>query len=815
MTSYATGPVVSSGRGGGYTGGLVGRSDGAITASYATGPVTGGGRSAGDVGGLVGYSAHNVIRASYATGPVDGGDGSTNDVGGLVGYGLEVNIDASYATGNVVHRPQDNAGALLGDNSASALNASYGFGAVEGGGSVNSLGSPPMGVVTALQLTLDNAGGGARPWNSAGISTQDAWDFGTNQQRPLLKYGDYDGTGTTFNCNLFPPRACRGSGTLLPGQGGLTLDGPSLALFGDEVTLSAAVDARVPITSWLWQQLQGPTVTLTDANSPEPRFAAPTDSGSLLFQLTADDGTRDQYLELFTVEIIEDHVLVSPARVQVPEGGSALYTLKLPLPPTGAVTVQLQLMPASLAAYEFEVTPRMLAFDASDWSVAQTVTIRLNEDDVDTPDQEFRIRHQVMTAGGGSLTAATDVVVQLIDNDERGIRFTRAGVETSRESVREDQGPYVYAVALRSEPTGTVEVGLALAGDTAVVDTFLPAILTFMPAQWSEMQTVSITLLNDEVDSGLRNLDIVHTAAGGDYDSVVQTLMLEVGDDDSQPNRLALTVEGLMIDGVAAPVGEPVVIPEGSTASMTLVATLNNAAFTVPKTLVLALGGGDATPDSAPLGEFDFVLGAEDFSVRVSPLANPAVFLSAPVEVTIPADQSTVRVDIEIVGADDRIDEETEVFMITGSVAGVAMPGTVTFAIGDNDERGVTVIQLGSSNIVETNEIFYYRFTMQLRTQPTGTVIIDLTDNLVLPPGFTLDAGPSEVRFGVAMLDLDDEDFEKLGGHWNVPQTLSFNFVDDEVDSPDDSPWTFSPRAFGADYDRGGDRAVLRHVHRQ
>ena len=71
-----------------------------------------------------------------------------------------------------------------------------------------------------------------------------------------------------------------------------------------------------------------------------------------MFQLTAGDGARDQYLELFTVEIIEDYILVSPARVPVPEGGSALYTLRPPLQPTGAVTVQLQLMPAALGGLQ-------------------------------------------------------------------------------------------------------------------------------------------------------------------------------------------------------------------------------------------------------------------------------------------------------------------------------------------------------------------------------------------------------------------------------------------------------------------------------
>ena len=217
---------------------------------------------------------------------------------------------------------------------------------------------------------------------------------------------------------------------------------------------------------------------------------------------------------------------------------------------------------------------------------------------------------------------------------------------------------------------------------------------------------------------------------------------------------------------------------------MMLVATLNNMAFTVPKTLTLALGSSDASLDSPPLGEF--VLGEEDFTVRAFPPPGSAVFLSAPVEVPIPAGQNTVTVEIEIEGADDRVFEETETFTITASVAGVAMSGAVTFAIGDDDERGVTVTPVSSSSVEEENGFFTYRFAVQLNTQPTGNVIINLRESadLSLPPGFTLNAGA---------------DGEFTPGDWNVPQTLTLNFVDDPVASPD-SRWEIIPSAMGADY---------------
>ena len=64
----------------------------------------------------------------------------------------------------------------------------------------------------AAQLTAANAGSS---WNDAGSNILGAWDFGTDDLLPALKYADYDGEGTAFSCGQFPAGACD---TLLPGQ---------------------------------------------------------------------------------------------------------------------------------------------------------------------------------------------------------------------------------------------------------------------------------------------------------------------------------------------------------------------------------------------------------------------------------------------------------------------------------------------------------------------------------------------------------------------------------------------------------------------
>ena len=211
IASYATGDVYG-GAGSDQVGGLAGSNQNNTTASYATGAIYGGAGN-DDVGGLVGKNGGNIL-ASYATGAVNG-DAGNDKVGGLVGYDYGGNVMASYATGATDGGGEsDNVGPLIGvkDNpySVSVITVSYGFGNVANG-TVNNIGAPPSGVTSARSLTLANAGS---QWNRVSSNTLGAWDFGTADQPPVLRYADYDGPGKKYNCDQFP--AC---GSLMPGQG--------------------------------------------------------------------------------------------------------------------------------------------------------------------------------------------------------------------------------------------------------------------------------------------------------------------------------------------------------------------------------------------------------------------------------------------------------------------------------------------------------------------------------------------------------------------------------------------------------------------
>ena len=289
--NYATG-VVEGGAGRfDKVGGLVGKQEGgSITASYTTGSVAGGDGDDDIVGGLVGSQDEGNITASYATGSVAGGDGNSllsvlgglNDfLGGLVGLSNRSTITASYATGSVAGGGgNDYLGGLVGVSDGSVITSSYATGNADGGdgndrvggliskqdaggritasysfGNITNeafLGEPgttkPSGVNTINDLTLSNAGAS---WNSATTNTSRAWDFGTTNQPPALKYADYDGsTGdkkfacegvgntTTNDSTLYLPYC----GTFLPGQGRSPVGGPSATGVSTALRYSALVD---------------------------------------------------------------------------------------------------------------------------------------------------------------------------------------------------------------------------------------------------------------------------------------------------------------------------------------------------------------------------------------------------------------------------------------------------------------------------------------------------------------------------------------------------------------------------------------------
>ena len=203
----------------GSAGGLVGRNKGTITASYAAGNVTsttsatGKYLQDGNAGGLVGLNTA-TITASYARGSSHA-HANYPRVGGLVGFNnTGGSITASFSTGAVTGTSQlgpshNNRGGLVGVNAGSSTN-SY-WDTQTSGQSTSPTGT---GKTTSELQTPTAYGTGAndiyKDWNvnvDGVTGDDDPWDFGTNAQYPVLKFGAHTAADqrATVTLSVSPP----------------------------------------------------------------------------------------------------------------------------------------------------------------------------------------------------------------------------------------------------------------------------------------------------------------------------------------------------------------------------------------------------------------------------------------------------------------------------------------------------------------------------------------------------------------------------------------------------------------------------------
>src|SRR5438309_8174349 len=102
-----------------------------------------------------------------------------------------------------------------------------------------------------------------------------------------------------------------------------------------------------------------------------------------------------------------------------------------------------------------------------------------------------------------------DVAVTNTDNDTAGISV----IPTSGLTTTEGGGTATFTVALTSQPTANVTIGLSSSGLTE--GTVAPASVTFTPANWNTAQTVTVTGVDDFAVDGAVAYTIVTAAAIG------------------------------------------------------------------------------------------------------------------------------------------------------------------------------------------------------------------------------------------------------------------------------------------------------------
>ena len=311
----------------------------------------------------------------------------------------------------------------------------------------------------------------------------------------------------------------------------LTVSGSSDVTVADTNTVMMGVQNTLTFTSSNWSTAQTATVNAGEDDD------AVADSATIAHAVV-DDESADEYDPVANVDlavtVTDDDtagITVSVTQLTVTEaagtGRTATYTVKLNTQPTGDVTIT----PSSSAESAATVSGA-LTFTSSNWSTAQTVTVTGVDDAVDQGDTDrtATISHTVSGGDYGEVSAGS-VSVSVTDDDTAGIT-----VSVTQLTVTETAGAgrtATYTVKLNTQPTGNVTITASSSDDSAAT---VSGALTFTSTNWSTVQTVTVTGVDDAVDQGGtdRTATISHKVSGGDYGDVsAASVSVTVTDDDT------------------------------------------------------------------------------------------------------------------------------------------------------------------------------------------------------------------------------------------------------------------------------------------
>ena len=249
-------------------------------------------------------------------------------------------------------------------------------------------------------------------------------------------------------------------------------------------------------------------------------------------------------------------ILLSETDLTVTEGYAAgsSYTVALATLPSDTVSVSITGHAGTdLTLSGTTLTNNMLTFTPTEWNTPQTVTVKAGQDD-DGANDTATLTHSATSTDAdyqGITIAGVDVTVT--DNDSADIVLSETGLTVTEG----DAAGSTYTVKLATQPSATVIVTISghNAADLMLHGTTLTNNqLTFTTTSWATAQTVTVKAGHDD-DGSADTATLTHTASGGDYASVSNTLPVSITDDDT----LGMTVTPSTLD-----------VDEGGTATYTV-----------------------------------------------------------------------------------------------------------------------------------------------------------------------------------------------------------------------------------------------------
>ena len=396
-------------------------------------------------------------------------------------------------------------------------------------------------------------------------------------------------------------------------------------------------------------------------------------------------------------------------------GGTAQFTVVLQTQPVLDVTIALTTSDASEGA----ISTASLKFTSADWNVPQAVTVTGVDDSIDDGD----VPYSIVTSPASSL----DLGYAGIDPDDVGVTNTdddAAGISVSPTSgltTTEAGGTNQFTVALTSQPTASVSIGLSSSDVTE--GTVAPATVTFTSANWSVSQAVTVTGVNDGIDDGDIAYTIV-TAAANSSDAHYGGL---------DPANVAVTNMDDEVAGITVtPVTGLVTSEGGGTAQFTVILTTQPTSG-----VTVGISSSDPTEGTVSSQSLNFSGGNWN---------NPRT--------------------VTVTGVDDAVVDGSVAYTIVTGAATSSDPGyngldpaDVSVSNTDNDVAGITVSP--TSGLTTTEAGGTAQFAVVLTTQPIANVAFglsssDVTEGTVSPASLTFTSVNWNVAQAVTVTGADD-----------------------------------------------------------
>ena len=180
--------------------------------------------------------------------------------------------------------------------------------------------------------------------------------------------------------------------------------------------------------------------------------------------------------------------ITAAANLQTTEaGGKAMFSVALSSQPIGNVNVTV----TSNNAKEGSILPASasLAFNATNWSKAQDVTVVGVDDGVSDANQTYTVSLKAASTADPKYAQLAASTVSLVNLGVAGVTVTSTSCATQPGVTA------TFSVVLKSQPLGPVSI--ALASDPPLVATLVPATLSFTASTWNVVQQVTVTGVGD------------------------------------------------------------------------------------------------------------------------------------------------------------------------------------------------------------------------------------------------------------------------------------------------------------------------------